>query len=231
MYAGENEEELELINRNFCRLVLGVQLVIAGIQLPARYLKTEWKSLTYLLGPGLALMWIISSMLVWALVPDITFMYALAIGACVTPTDPVLSASIVKGKFADKHLQRPLQNLIIAESGANDGLGYPFLFLPLYLVTYVGQGAHGHSAGKPIGMWFYETWCYEILLSCVYGAVVGYIAKWLLRWAEDRNYVDDEEFLIFALCIAVSSRGCSTEPFFDNLAAFHHRDGRPCRQR
>lgn len=205
MYAGENEEELELINRNFCRLVLGVQLVIAGIQLPARYLKTEWKSLTYLLGPGLALMWIISSMLVWALVPNITFMYALAIGACVTPTDPVLSASIVKGKFADKHLQRPLQNLIIAESGANDGLGYPFLFLPLYLVTYVGQGAHGHSAGKPIGMWFYETWCYEILLSCVYGAVVGYIAKWLLRWAEDRNYVDDEEFLIFALCIAVSS--------------------------
>lgn len=152
-------------------------------------------------------MWIFSSMIVWALVPNITFLYALAVGACVTPTDPVLSASIVKGKFADKHLQRPLQDLIIAESGANDGLGYPFLFLPLYLITYVGQGAHGHSAGKPIGMWFYETWCYEILLSCLYGAVIGYVAKWLLRWAEDRNYVDEEEFLIFALAMAVSCRG------------------------
>lgn len=204
LYAGNNEEDLEIINYNFCRLVLGVQLVIVGIQLPHRYLKTEWKSLAYLLGPGMALMWIFSSMLVWALVPNITFLYALAIGACVTPTDPVLSASIVKGKFADKHLQGALQNLIIAESGANDGLGYPFLFLPLYLITYIGQGAHGHTAGKAIGLWFYETWCYEILLSCVYGAVVGYIARKLLRWAERRNYVDKEEFLIFALAIAVS---------------------------
>lgn len=186
--------------------------MIAGIQLPPRYLKTEWKSLAYLLGPGLSLMWILSSMLVWALVPDITFLYALAIGACVTPTDPVLSASIVKGKFADKYLPRSLQNLIIAESGANDGLGYPFLFLPLYLITYVGQGASGHSAGKPIGLWFYETWLYEILLSCVYGSVVGYVAKYLLKWAEDRNYVDKEEFLIFALAMAVSSSAKRQHP-------------------
>lgn len=202
-YAGD-EENLELINRNFTRLVLGVQLVIAGIQLPPKYLKTEWKSLAYLLGPGMTLMWLFSSMLVWALVPHITFLYALAVGACVTPTDPVLSASIVKGKFADKHLPRSLQNLVIAESGANDGLGYPFLYLPLYLIQYIGKGAYGgHSAGKSIGLWFYETWCYEILLSLLYGTVVGLVAKYLLRWAEERNYVDDEEFLIFALAMAV----------------------------
>ena len=54
-------------------------------------------------------------------------------------------------------------------------------------------------------MWFYETWCYEILLSCAYGAVIGYIAKYLLRWAEEREYVDKEEFLIFAIAMAVSS--------------------------
>lgn len=149
-------------------------------------------------------MWIVSSMLIWALVPKMTFLYALAVGACVTPTDPVLSDSIVKGKFADKHLPKALQNLIIAESGSNDGLAYPFLYLPLYLITYVGQGAHGHSAGKPIGMWFYDTWCYEVLLSCVYGAVIGYIAKYLLRWSEERKWIDDEEFLIFAIAMAVS---------------------------
>lgn len=33
----------------------------------------------------------------WALVPHIPFLHALAVGACVTPTDPVLSNSIVKG--------------------------------------------------------------------------------------------------------------------------------------
>jgi len=213
-YALDDEVNLENINRNFCRLVLGVQLVIAGIQLPPKYLKTEWKSLAYLLGPGMTLMWIFTSLLVWALVPNITFLYSLAIGACVTPTDPVLSATIVRGKFADKHIPRPLQDLIIAESGANDGLGYPFLFLPLYLITYVGQGAYGHTAGKAIGMWFYETWAYEVLVSCAYGAVCGWIAKRLLHWAEDRDWVDRESFLIFALALAVS-----VQPNCERLAA------------
>lgn len=149
-------------------------------------------------------MWLFASMLVWAMVPNMNFLYALAVGACVTPTDPVLSSSIVKGKFADRHLQKPLQNLIVAESGSNDGLGYPFLYLPLYLITFIGKGAHGHTAGKAIGMWFYDTWCYEVLLSILYGAVVGFVANRLLRWAEGRKYVDEEEFLIFAIALAVS---------------------------
>lgn len=96
-------------------------------------------------------MWIITSMIVWALVPNLTLLYSLAVGACVTPTDPVLSATIVRGKFADKHLPKPLQNIIIAGSGANDGLGYPFLFLPLYLITFIGPGERGHTASN---QWF-----------------------------------------------------------------------------
>lgn len=60
----------------------------------------------------------------WGLVPGISFLQALAIGACVTPTDPVLSNSIVKGKFADKNVPPGLQKIVVAESGANDGLGY-----------------------------------------------------------------------------------------------------------
>lgn len=51
-YALNNEENLEYINLYICRLVLGVQLVIAGIQLPPKYLQKEWKSLAYLIGPG-----------------------------------------------------------------------------------------------------------------------------------------------------------------------------------
>ena len=45
-YASHNEENLESITLYFTRLVLGVQLVLTGIQLPGRYLKTEWRSLT-----------------------------------------------------------------------------------------------------------------------------------------------------------------------------------------
>ena len=133
-YALHSEENLDYITLYFTRLVLGVQLVLAGVQLPHRYLRTEWRSLALLLGPGMCGMWMCASLLVWAMVPHLSFLHALAIAACVTPTDPVLSNSIVKGKFADKNIPKALQKIIIAESGANDGLGYPFLFLPLYLI-------------------------------------------------------------------------------------------------
>jgi NhaP-type Na+/H+ or K+/H+ antiporter len=204
-YANNNPEALEAITLYFSRLVLGVQLVLAGVQLPSKYLQTEWKSLSLLLGPGMCAMWMSTSLMVWALVPNISILFALGIGSCVTPTDPVLSNSIVKGKFADKNIPVPLQNIIIAESGANDGLGYPFLFLALYLIKYTGThglGVEG-GAGKAMGLWFYDTWAYVILLSVVYGAVVGWIAKELLHWAEKHRYVDRESFLVFAIALAV----------------------------
>lgn len=67
----------------------------------------------------------------------------------------------------------------------------------------------GHGASKAIGLWFGETWGYTILLSVVYGAVVGYIAKELLHWAEEKKYVDRESFLVFAITLAVSTSAIS----------------------
>ncbi|EKG11115.1 Cation/H+ exchanger [Macrophomina phaseolina MS6] len=203
-YALGDEETLNTINLYFTRLVLGVQLVIAGVQLPSRYLQLEWKPLSLLLGPGMTGMWVLTSLIVWAMVPKLSFLHALAVGACVTPTDPVLSNSIVKGKFADKNIPKELAKLVIAESGANDGLGYPFLFLPLYLIKYVDHSA-GPAAGarEAMGLWFGETWGYTIILSIAYGATVGWIAKELLHWAEERRFVDRESFLVFAIALAL----------------------------
>ncbi|EXJ65824.1 uncharacterized protein A1O5_11065 [Cladophialophora psammophila CBS 110553] len=222
-YAAGSEESLDYITLYFTRLVLGVQLVLAGVQLPSRYLYTEWKSLALLLGPGMCGMWVCASLLVWAMVPHLSFLHALAIGACVTPTDPVLSNSIVKGKFADKNIPKPLQKIIIAESGANDGLGYPFLFLALYLIKYTQQGGAGQPGGasKAMGYWFAETWGYTILLSIVYGAVVGWVAKELLHFAEERKFVDRESFLVFAITLALFITGtCGMVGSDDVLACF-----------
>lgn len=205
-YANGNEVDLETITLYFTRLVLGVQLVLAGVQLPSKYLRKEWKSLSILLGPGMCIMWMFTSLLVWAMVPGIPFLFAMAVGASVTPTDPILSNGIVKGKFADKNIPSALQKIIIAESGANDGLGYPFLYLALYLIKFThdhGNGTVGGGAGRAMGLWFYETWVYVIIMSVLYGAAVGWIAKELLHWAEERRYVDRESFLVFAITLAV----------------------------
>ncbi|KAI1028805.1 hypothetical protein LB503_002219 [Fusarium chuoi] len=176
-FPGSCDFDLNAITLNFSRLVLGVQLVLAGVQLPSKYL-----SLSLLLGPGMTCMWLATSLLVWALAGQPPFLHALAIGACVTPTDPVLSAVIVKGKFADHNIPQDLQYLITAESGA---------------------GATSGGAADAMGLWFGMTWGYTILLSVFYGAVVGWVGKELLHFAEKHNYVDRESFLVFAIALAL----------------------------
>ena len=221
-YTG-SQENLDAVILYFSRLVLGIQLVLAGVQLPSRYLKKQWKPLSLLLGPIMAAMWLSTSLIIWALVPHLKFLHALAIGACVTPTDPVLSNVIVKGKFADNNVPRDLQQIIIAESGANDGLGYPFLFFALYLIKYTGDGgvAESGGAGLAMGLWFGETWGYTIILSIVYGASVGWIAKELLHWAEEHKYVDRESFLVFAISLSLFIVGtCGMIGSDDVLACF-----------
>ncbi|KAK8094457.1 sodium/hydrogen exchanger family protein [Apiospora hydei] len=222
-YARGNQDNLNDITLYFSRLVLGVQLVLAGIQLPSRYLKKEWKPLSILLGLVMTLMWLVTSLLIWALVPRLPYLHALAVAACVTPTDPVLSNVIVKGRFADNNVPKELQKIIIAESGANDGLGYPFLFFALYLIKYVGDGSHaaGGGARQAMGEWFGETWGYTILLSVLYGAVVGKVFLHLLHFAEEKKWVDRESFIVFALSLALFITGtCGMIGSDDVLACF-----------
>ncbi|KAF3925203.1 hypothetical protein ABW20_dc0103328 [Dactylellina cionopaga] len=218
-YAKDNSEEnLDAINLAFSRLVLGVQLVLAGVQLPKKYLIHEWKSLSILLGPVMTVMWLISGSIVYAVIPGLTYVQALAIGACITPTDPILSNTIVKGKFADKHIPVPLQRIIIAESGANDGLGYPFLFISLYIYRYAFLS---DRLGHGVSLFFTETLLYTILLSVAYGTVVGWLAKDLLHWASEKRLVDRESFLVFAIALALFIVGsCGMFGTDDVLACF-----------
>ncbi|RDH26775.1 Na/H antiporter [Aspergillus welwitschiae] len=203
-YALGSSQNVKIITLYFTRLVLGVQLFLAGVQLPKRYLQVEWKSLALLLGRGMTVMW--------------NF-----VAACITRTDTVLSNSIFKGKFAERHVPRDLQSMIIAEPGANDGLGYPFLFLAIYLLKYTGMGGAGTSGGvgKAVGMWFYETWCYDILLSILFGVVVGWLSRTLLHWAEENGYVDRESFFVFAISLGLFTLGtCGLIGTDDLLACF-----------
>lgn len=46
------------------------------------------------------------------------------------PTDPVLSAPILSGRFAERAVPDQLRHAMTAESGINDGLGLPYVLLP-----------------------------------------------------------------------------------------------------
>ncbi|KAI3401798.1 hypothetical protein diail_8176 [Diaporthe ilicicola] len=217
-----SEDAVASVTLDFSRLVLGIQLVFEGIRLPRRYLRTEWKSLALLLGPGMLGMWACSSAVIWLLVPGLPLVHALAVAACITPTDPVLSSTIVKGKFADENVPEDLQRIIVAESGANDGLGYPFLFIALYLIKYATAGTSADGGAlTALELFFGQTCVYVVLMSVLYGWVVGFLAQRLLSWAERRKYVGRESFLVFPIGLAIFIIGtCGSLGSDDVLACF-----------
>lgn len=98
-----NNETLNDLTFQVTRIIIGIQVLFTGIALPKAYLKKEWVSLVTLLGPIMIFAWFITSLLIWGLIPGLNFLECLVIGACVTPTDPVLANSICKGVFSDSH--------------------------------------------------------------------------------------------------------------------------------
>ena len=123
---------------------------------------------------------------IYVIFPRLNFIAGLLISACLTPTDPIISAAIVGascpysqlphlqnasciqltcgagGKFAVKHVPLNLRRLIAAESASNDGMAYPFLTIAIYVLTEA-------NAGVAIEKWIVLGWLCKHLCptSCV----------------------------------------------------------------
>jgi NhaP-type Na+/H+ or K+/H+ antiporter len=149
------------------RVVLATGLFAIGVELPKAYLKEHVRSLLVMVVPTMAFGWLVvggehyHTLLMYVLMlprgvlkglfPNLNFVSCLAISACLTPTDPIICAAIVGGKFAIKHVPVELRRILSAESAANDGLAYPFLTLALYLTI-------DRTSGVAIGNWFLLGW-------------------------------------------------------------------------
>ncbi|CDS13205.1 hypothetical protein LRAMOSA05383 [Lichtheimia ramosa] len=201
------------LTQQFSRIAIGIQVMVVGISLPKKYLIKEARSLSILLVLVMSSMWIVSALCVWLLFPNLIFLEALMIASCFTPTDPVLANSIVQGHFAEKYVPSHVRNIIVAESGANDGLGYPFLFIAMFLIQMPTSDAWIQ--------WTVQVMLYQIALSIFIGFVIGFVARKLLRRAHDMKLVDEESFSIYALALALFLIGaCGAIGTDDLLACF-----------
>ena len=93
------------------RIVLATSLFAIGIELPQAYMATNAKGLITVVVPMMAIGWVIvagkdfhsmitisshsAQGIIYGLFPSLTFMASLAIAACLTPTDPVICATIL----------------------------------------------------------------------------------------------------------------------------------------
>ena len=188
------------------RIVIAVQVLFTGIALPKKYLWKEKQSLLVLLFPIMTTAWFITALLVWGIIGQVTFLESLCIASCVTPTDPVLANSITTGHFAETHVPENVRRIILAESGANDGLGFPFLFLAVFLLART-KADYGQSVGDEIWRWFYGVLVYQVLLSIAYGALMGFVARKSLRWAVHHNLIDMSNFFSYGFGLAMFTVG------------------------
>jgi NhaP-type Na+/H+ or K+/H+ antiporter len=97
-WVSNSQDDLSDLTYQITRIIIAIQVLFTGISLPKAYLWRERVSLTTLLFPIMTCAWFVTSLFVWGLIPGLTFLESLAIGACVTPTDPVLANSICKGR-------------------------------------------------------------------------------------------------------------------------------------
>ncbi|PFH62592.1 hypothetical protein XA68_12844 [Ophiocordyceps unilateralis] len=243
-WASAEKGQTAAIALGVTRVMIGLQLVIAGYQLPAKYNLTRWKEMAMCLLPIMTIMWLCTTLCILGTVPKVTLLAALVIGSCVTCTDPILSQAIAKGPFADKFVPRHLREIISSEAGANDGFGFPFLMLAVFLIRHADLksegaveaaggavrmlfareeevGRLGGGVGVAIRNWFLETWLYTVLLSVLYGAVVGYGSCWAIKHALRKKWIDTESYLLFPSALGMFIVGtCGAIGTDDLLACF-----------
>jgi sodium/hydrogen antiporter len=185
----------EIILEQAARLTLAVALMGIALRLPAGYPLSRWRSMAVMLGLVMPLMWLSSGLLTY-LILGLPFWVALLVGAVITPTDPVLASTIVQGETAENNIPARLRNLLSGESGANDGLAYPLVFLPILILIE-------RSPEEALGQWITRTVLWEVGGAVLMAALVGYAAGWISQWAIGKGLVGTPSYLAYTLALSL----------------------------
>lgn len=192
------------------RLAVAISLMEVALRLPKGYPFSRWRSLIVMLGPVMVLMFVASGLLAYAIL-GVSFWAAMLIGAVITPTDPVVASSIVQGQVAENNLPARIRHLLSGESGTNDGLAYPFVFLAILMIQ--------EPPGRAILQWLTRIILWEMLGAVVLGALIGYAAGKVLGWARRRGDVRDPSFLAYSIALALTALGSTRLVGTDGILA------------
>ncbi|KAE9963114.1 hypothetical protein BLS_009622 [Venturia inaequalis] len=186
----------------FTRLILGIQCFAVGLELPKQYMRKTYPSLLILLGPVMASSWVICALIMHFMF-HIEWATSFVIAACLTPTDPVLAASVLSNSQFSTRVPARIRHLLSAESGCNDGISFPFLYFGLSILTRATLGA-------TFKKWVLITILWQCILGTILGSITGYGFNHLLRYCHSKNYVLRASYLVFYLLLAIFSIGVAS---------------------
>lgn len=178
------------------RVTLGLAVMGAALRLPHAFASRRWRSLAVTLAVGMPLMWLSTSALALLLLPA-SLLTALLIGACLAPTDPVVSGAVVTGRLAEHAVPLRLRHGLSAESGANDGLGVLLVMLPILLITR-------DTVPDALIHWATVVLLWEVLAAVAVGVAIGWLAGRILVWSYGQPFSERHSTITVGLALSLT---------------------------
>ena len=184
------------------RIVLVVQCFATGVELPKAYVERQWRSIFILVVPIMTVAWLVTSLIIWGLIRPLRWLDSLVCAARLMTTDLVLASFAVgKGGKMSRRMPIHLSRILLAESGASDGMAS--ILLNFTLNVYV----HRTNIGQIMKFWIPRAILYECLSAIVVGFVIGYIGRRLIKRAHRSDIINKESFLVFYFVLAIFCAG------------------------
>jgi NhaP-type Na+/H+ or K+/H+ antiporter len=176
-----------------CALVL--ILFRDGLEVEAEMLQREWRLPLRKLVLAMPITAGIVAVAAYALL-DVSWTEAFLLGALLSPTDPVLSSSVV----TNPRVPRIVRHSLNLESGLNDGLALP----PVLALTAV------LDADEDFVWW--EFVAQDLTLGVAFGVAIGYLASWLMPRGTLQSNIPPHQRALYALGVAFVAYGATVAP-------------------
>ena len=188
------------------RLIVAVSVMGAALRFPASRIRRVVRPVLLLLLVVMPLAAVVSGAA--ALMLGLPLALAALVGACLSPTDPVLAGSVVSGGPAERDLPERVRHTLSVESGINDGLALPLVGVALAVVLTTT------TPGAEVG-----RLAWEVLGSVVIGAAIGALTAWGVRVATRDKELEPGPNLILAVLLAVATLGVARSAATDGILA------------
>lgn len=182
------------------RFTLAIGLMGVALRLDTAGLGRLARPVAWLLTAGMVGMWLVSATLAWQIL-GLAAWTALLVGAVITPTDPVVASSIVTGGFAEANLPERVRDTLSAESGANDGLAYLFVTLPIVVLS--------SGVEEATRTFLVERLLIGVGLAVVVGVVLGFAASRALTAAKRRGLIETHSLLSYTVALSLLTLGAA----------------------
>ena len=146
-------------------LALVLTLFSDGLFVERELLRAHWGPVSRAIVLAMPITLVLLGLMAEVIFPTLTWAEAFLLAAVLTPTDPVVTSTVVTARRVPAIVRHTL-NL---ESGLNDGLALPFVLF--FLVLAENEGGALAEAGKLLG---------EVVVGALIGIAVAVVGAWSL---------------------------------------------------